>query len=287
MPVFDNNREIDFEIVFFDLETGGFAYEDDILQIGLRYQEKWEGIYVTPTKRISPSASEVHNLTNIGEELFFHGIQIPSVPLQAALKKTLDFLLTTNKPCVLVAHNVNFDSTRLINALLKTGQIEEFSKIIFGFVDTLPLFRNMLNRQNNCSLGFLAKEANIKACGAHDALADVLILQKLIKHHQISDEQLLSQVSQFNYEVSKQIAKNHARMILKTLSPLEGTVSEGMMNKMAAAGIDFPTIIDTYITLGEDGIYMLFTELVTEKPRVTKSRRIINSVTSFLQNIIT
>lgn len=58
-----------FEIVFFDLETGGFSMTDDILQIAMKCNSIEFNKYIDSSKRIQPKASEVHGLTYESGEL--------------------------------------------------------------------------------------------------------------------------------------------------------------------------------------------------------------------------
>ncbi|KAK0072739.1 hypothetical protein PV325_010897, partial [Microctonus aethiopoides] len=50
----------DVVFVYFDLETGGFSYNDDILQIAMKCGDSFYTSYVTPTKSIAPKASSIH-----------------------------------------------------------------------------------------------------------------------------------------------------------------------------------------------------------------------------------
>ena len=99
----------DIEIVFFDLETGGFdAYKHGILQICIIMSEKYElNIFITPTKHIESAASNVHELTKRHTKLFKFGREVNTVSITRALHEVSLFLQKINKKCILVAHNRN------------------------------------------------------------------------------------------------------------------------------------------------------------------------------------
>lgn len=106
--------------------------------------------YIRPNKNITLAASKVNGLTNEGHDLFLHGRSVPAKPLHVVTNELLQFLKDLEKPCVLIAHNCAIDAPlmRLINHI---GLVTEFTHVIDGFVDTLPLFRNKFPSED-CSL---------------------------------------------------------------------------------------------------------------------------------------
>ena len=99
----------EIEIVFFDLETGGFdPHRYDILQICM-ISEKFEfNVYITPTKAIHPEVSNIHGLTKSHTKLFKNGIEIPTFSLPIAMQQLLQFLQKLNKKILLVAVRKQF-----------------------------------------------------------------------------------------------------------------------------------------------------------------------------------
>lgn len=194
----DNNNEISManepsKIIFFDLETTGFGSTAGILQIAAGCNGSYFNKYVTPTTVINPKASEVHGVTSNCGELFYHGKRVETLPLNCVMCEFHNFLGSFGKPCLLVAHNCNFDKPRLIRlirAMVETGMIPTFQKFVIGFSDTLPIFRSLLNRHTQTSQVGLVKEflTDVSTDEPHNAIEDVQILEKLVKYFQISDD---------------------------------------------------------------------------------------------------
>lgn len=148
--------------------------------------------------------SAVNGLASIQGELFLHEIRVPSVTITAVLELLLQFLSSIGEPCVMVAHNGTFDSTRLLLAIKQTNMYDAFKIVISGLVDTLPILRKKLQRHNHCNQAYLADEAEIPYSGAHDAVRDVEILQKIIRHHDISHDLLKSKKMSLHSLVSNE-----------------------------------------------------------------------------------
>ncbi|KAK0158066.1 hypothetical protein PV327_011173, partial [Microctonus hyperodae] len=111
-PVSENLTHVAF--VYFDLETGGFSYNDDILQIAMK------------------SASSIHGLTKNGTELLFRGKAVSTLSKKIVFGQVLQFLTQLNKPCILIGHNAKtFDIPRLIILISQVNLGAEFSKIPF------------------------------------------------------------------------------------------------------------------------------------------------------------
>ncbi|XP_034936071.1 uncharacterized protein [Chelonus insularis] len=173
-----------------NVETTGFGSTAGILQIAAGCNTSYFNKYVTPTTDINPKASEVHGLTGSCGELFYHGKRLETLPLNCVMSEFHHFLGSFGKPCLLVAHNCNFDKPCLIRAMAETGMIPTFQKFVIGFSDTLPIFRSLLNRRTQTSQVELAKEFlnDVSTDEAHNAIEDVQILEKLVKYFKISDD---------------------------------------------------------------------------------------------------
>ena len=81
-------------------------------------------------------------------------------------------------------HYSNFDAPRLLSKIQAVSLMEQFSKIIVGFSDTLSLFKKRFpnkKEKNSLTLTALAQELdNVPVMNAHDALYDVILLDKLV-----------------------------------------------------------------------------------------------------------
>ncbi|MFZ2072059.1 MAG: exonuclease domain-containing protein [Minisyncoccia bacterium] len=166
------------KIIFFDTETTGNTEKDFLCQLAYKIYpssgeagdlsaqagESFVGFYKPPVK-IPPEASAVHHITNkmVENELSFK---------ESDKEKIKD--LFENENSVVVAHNVQFD----LMIIKKEGIIPKNS------ICTLRLARYLdpegkIERYNLQYLRYLL-ELEVEA-QAHDALGDVLVLEKLFE----------------------------------------------------------------------------------------------------------
>ncbi len=152
------------KIIFFDTETTGNTEKDFLCQIAYKTdEESFTGLYKPPIK-IPPEASAVHHITNKMV------IDKPSFSESPDSKKIKE--LFENENSVVVAHNAQFDLM-----IIKKEEINPKNSIC-----TLRLARYLdpegkIERYNLQYLRYLL-ELEVEAT-AHDALGDVLVLEKL------------------------------------------------------------------------------------------------------------
>lgn len=154
------------KIIFFDTETTGNTEKDFLCQIAYKIgNESFAGLYKPPIK-IPPEASAVHHITNkmVNEKPVFSG--------SLDSKKIKE--LFENKDSVVIAHNAPFDLL-----MIKKEGIEPKK-----FICTLRLARHLdpdgkIERYNLQYLRYLL-DLDVEAT-AHDALGDVLVLEKLFE----------------------------------------------------------------------------------------------------------
>ena len=138
-------------------------------------------IFISPTQSIQPSATKINGFSNVHKKLFQHGQEVATIPKHAASKKAVEYLKLFENKCILVAHNCLFDSTRLLNMIKKSSLLDEFQEYVYGFKDTLKMFRSKFpKRENGYKLTTLATDLFKLPCdGAHDAQFHVILLEKL------------------------------------------------------------------------------------------------------------
>ena len=153
-------------IIFFDTETTGNTEKDFLCQIAYKNNnDNFTGLYKPPL-RIPPEASAVHHITNAMLEdkpVFSESNEFPKIKG-----------LFENKDSVVVAHNAPFD----LMIIKKEGIVPA------NFICTLRLARFLdpeekIEKYNLQYLRYLL-EIEIDAT-AHDALGDVLVLEKLFE----------------------------------------------------------------------------------------------------------
>jgi DNA polymerase III epsilon subunit-like protein len=175
------------KLIFFDTETTGNTEGDFICQIAYKTgDESFTGLY-KPSKKIPPEASAVHHITN------------KMLEGKPAFKDSADFKKIKNlfehKDTVVIAHNAPFDLP-----MIKKEGIEPPR-----FICTLRLARHLdpegkIGRYNLQYLRYLL-DLDVEAT-AHDALGDVLVLEKLferlknkfIEQENLSEEEILEKM---------------------------------------------------------------------------------------------
>ncbi|XP_048828665.1 three prime repair exonuclease 4 isoform X2 [Brienomyrus brachyistius] len=125
--------------------------------------------------------------------LYMHEVPVLANTHQEALMAFLAFLRMLDRP-LLIGHNIRkFDCPVLYRTLEEFQLSSEFQRSISGFLDTLPLARDLLG---DCGLQSYRQESLVKAVlgvryAAHDALEDVRALQRLYWALQPTAEQAL------------------------------------------------------------------------------------------------
>nr|KAG5704822.1 hypothetical protein BaRGS_015205 [Batillaria attramentaria] len=115
------------------------------------------------------------------------GAPVLSLPLKEALERFLDFLGA--EPVVLFGHNCKrFDCPVLFNAAKACGRLEDLQKKVAGFVDTLPLFREGHRGLKSYKQELLYEHYFQESYSSHDAAADALALERLVKAAGFSTE---------------------------------------------------------------------------------------------------
>ncbi|MEK7588232.1 MAG: exonuclease domain-containing protein [Patescibacteria group bacterium] len=154
------------KIIFFDTETTGNETKDFLCQIAYKTDnETFNGLYKPPFK-IPPEASAVHHISNKMVE------DKPTFSESPDSKKIKNLFEDANS--VVVAHNAPFDLM-----IIKKEDI-----VPANFICTLRVARQLdteekIDRYNLQYLRYLL-DIEVEA-QAHDALGDVLVLEKLFE----------------------------------------------------------------------------------------------------------
>jgi len=157
------------KIIFFDTETTGNTEKDTLCQIAYKTGDEAFSEMYKPVIKIPPEASAVHHITN---KMIADKPSFKDSPDSKKIKKLFE-----DKNSVVVAHNAPFDLM-----IIKKEDI-----IPKNFICTLRLARHLdpeekIDRYNLQYLRYLL-EIEIEA-EAHDALGDVLVLEKLFERLQ-------------------------------------------------------------------------------------------------------
>lgn len=169
----------------------------------------------------------------------------------------------------------------------KFGLFEEFQEVVKGFADTLEIFRENLparkkekKKFSQASLAYDLLGAD-SVNGLHNALSDILILNKLLIHIDIKTDTIKSHTRSVAdiLRVETQATELFTNKV--SLESLNG-VSSSMKMKIAKAGINLKILKEAYMQGGDERIRLLLGEDVQGKPRVTKNVKILKSITSQL-----
>ncbi len=151
-------------IIFFDTETTGNTEEDFMCQIAYKTNAETFSSLYKPSIKIPPEASAIHHITNKMVE------DKPSFTESNNFQKIKE--LFENKNSVVVAHNAPFD----LMIIKKEGILPA------NFICTLRLVRYLDSDEKieKYNLQYLRYFLNLEIdATAHDALGDVLVLEKL------------------------------------------------------------------------------------------------------------
>ncbi len=154
------------KLIFFDTETTGNTENDFLVQIAYKVgNESFAGLY-KPEIKIPPEASAVHHITN---KMVENKPSFKESTDQPIIKKLFE-----DKNSVVVAHNTPFDLMIIEKEGIKPNK----------FICTLRVARELdkegkIERYNLQYLRYLL-DIEIEAT-AHDALGDVLVLEKLFE----------------------------------------------------------------------------------------------------------
>ncbi|MBI3305587.1 3'-5' exonuclease [Candidatus Nomurabacteria bacterium] len=189
------------KIIFFDTETTGNEQKDFLCQIAyIAGSERFTGLY-KPEIKIPPEASAVHHITN---KMVESKKSFKDSGDQAKIKKLFE-----NNNSVVVAHNAPFD----LHMIKKEG-IEPKK-----FICTLKLARYLdpdekIGRYNLQYLRYLL-DFDIDA-QAHDAMGDVLVLEKLFERlkNKIMQEEKLDEKG----AIERMIEISSKPLLIKTLN---------------------------------------------------------------------
>ncbi|NP_001373584.1 three prime repair exonuclease 4 isoform X1 [Danio rerio] len=167
--------------VFFDLETTGLDSSCEIVQLAAVSGGHTFNLFMVPRRPFQRGASRITGFSVKHQRLFLHRRPLLTSSLKEALLSFISFLRMLDHP-LLLGHNIRrFDCPVLARALDEFSLRSHFQREVSGFVDTLPLARQLLKDHG---LQSFKQESLVKnllgvSYAAHNALEDVQALQKL------------------------------------------------------------------------------------------------------------
>jgi len=238
-------------------------------------------VYVTPKVPISMSAQQITGIVNTSAGLTVNGQLVPSVPIKEGLKNLTSWL-EQYPDVTLVAHNGRkFDFPVLMTSLVKTELVDKFMSSVVALVDSLSVFRKLHPKLESHKQEDLARILLKETYPAHDAVQDVIALQKLISNEELSTSQLLTftfpPAAVYNqWLFNKEKLKN-----IESLSVLlyNGVMKAPTAENVAGSGLNLTCLRTIFRRDGEDGLSNTFTGKNKEgQPRVTSCKRTLETV---------
>ena len=254
----------------------------EIIQVACVCGDEHFNVYLRPSCNISSGASAATGLTFIGGVLKLNGDPVETTSVAEGLHLFLEFV-SQHPNSVMIGHNIqSFDIPILINQLSKHNMMKKFQSSVCGFIDTLKLSRRVYPKAEvgNYRQENLVKKLLGQTYSAHNALADVEILQKLfcdkLKGHCKSDD-----VFTLSYY--------SCRSSLDPLVQLK-VISFATMKKLITNSLDLSKLILIHSCDQETGIRNVFSETQlhadSKKCRISKSKNVIDKVVQYLSNLM-
>ncbi|KAB7496526.1 DNA polymerase III PolC-type [Armadillidium nasatum] len=285
----ENVRMSSSSLIIFDLETSGLSYDyAEILQLSAVYKEKEFNKYIQPLMDIGYQATNVNKLSLINGVLCCDKNPVESTTLHDGLKDFLEWLKSIPAPRFLSGHNVkNFDCGFLIDSLCQFDLMTEFSQLVIGFIDTLPLCRELCpktevhNYQQNTLVNHYLKLSYEE----HNALEDVIALQKLISFLKCSDGLLMKHMFSVhsayeNYRKKNLDKKNFPAYYL--MIKKKG-ISTEMAKRFAKANITYKDLLYNYKNGGMDSLKEFLSTPKGTKGFGTKSGKVIEKIFNYFK----
>ncbi|KAK3082562.1 hypothetical protein FSP39_014125 [Pinctada imbricata] len=272
-------------LTFFDLEATGLERDSHITQIAATRGSEEMSCYIMPKKKINNKASQVTGITTKEGRMFHFGKPVPSLSINEAINKFMQFCTITAGKVVLVGHNSKvYDCPILLNAIKNCSSTAHFETCVSGFLDTRKLFQLTYPGRKSYSQESLVQSLCNQQYQAHDALQDASSLKQLFESCNFDDVSLKESSFSLTSALDALAYSNTVATNFPSLEKLvlEKVLSECMARKIAGSGLNLKHLHIAYLRNGTDGICSLFTE-GERRVRVTKSKKIIESVCSYLK----
>ena len=117
---------------------------------------------------------------------------------------------------------------------------------------------------------------------AHDALYDVILLDKLVSKFFTYNE-LVENTKTVDYYIRNLDKEKDSKIYIESLNPLMSIVSKTMIRRMAYAAISYDVLLKEY-QKDEKSVINLLEQRVDGKPQVIKSKKILNTILNNLKN---
>lgn len=237
--------------------------------------------FVLPKREISYWVQKIFKYSVEGDQLYQNDQLLPTLRIRQALSAFLEFL--GDKPVTLIAHHSRrIDFPVLYNAMKACDMLPEFEKKVTGFVDTLPLFRDVWWSFSSHRLRALYDKL---FPDGEEIISSVMVLKTLVRHPDVTDEAVSQHSFDFTYVAQAAKRSFEKKSNLPSWEPMiaSGNVSRFMAQKAAASGLGVHHLRLAYQRGEEQGVLDVLTEITSDgKPRVTKVKKVLKNILSYL-----
>ena len=119
---------------------------------------------------------------------------------------------------------------------------------------------------------------NIDTSQAHNALGDIVILDKVLENFNITNDTLINHVVTLVGIEKKELFAKELPGALKELSAPNKCTSLAMRKRIVAAGISYTNILETYEEEKLIGLQKLFGEDESGTARVTVKKKVVRKI---------
>lgn len=229
-------------LVFLDTETTGLEVNDRICSLGFIEEDEVHYELINPMKKIPPSASAVHHITNemVKESPVF------------STSKSFEKLIALNTPeTILVSHNAPFDL-----AMLQKEGITWQGKVI----DTLKCSKALMDDLEGYSLQFLRYELRLyrqeedffRDYGVditpHHPLSDALHAKMIYEYLlDLADEEILVEMSQSRLLLKRLPFGKYAKKSIESIALKDAPYLKWMLESLMDLDEDLRYSIEYYL----------------------------------------
>lgn len=154
------------KLLFLDVEATGVSDEDRLIQLAYKYDDVTVNELFTPPVAITPESKAIHHITEK---------HLVNKPAFIASNTWAHLKNLAEQDYVLVAHNAKYDM----------GMLEKEGIAFSNFICTLKVARYLdegqyANHQLQYLRYFYDLDIDLKGLSAHDALADIIVLEAVL-----------------------------------------------------------------------------------------------------------
>ena len=164
----------------------------------------------------------------------------------------------------------------------KYNVYERFDLKVTGFSDSLPLFKKKIPGLTKYSQSFLVEKLLGETYDAHNAKEDVKVLYKLVNLNAKTED-----MKMYSFTVShvKHCLEEYdlVKTNIVTFNCLirDKILSKQLCKKAAASGLKLEHLKTSFERNGYDGLYSVLSEPVQGRPRVTKTKKIVEKIAQY------